>query len=514
VERFLKRHEGRIKGIISGFDRILFKGTFRSVCYSSGLETWLATRKILQKDFAAYATTLTSKIIEKAEQFAKNQNRPYQYISSSKQSKEDVALHIAQQQNIREGLICILSCVEPCKSFRLARLSQKHKHFGMKCIDRKCLHLYFYFLDPTFGLMHVRLQTWFPFTIQICINGWEWLAREMNRRGISYEKRDNCFVHISDFARAQQLMDSFFDRRWFGVLNHFARLANPWFSAKNPLDLQPYYWTIRQCEFSTDVVFKDDASLSSVYPGLLRHAIHQFHCKDVLTFLGRRVRSDFNGEVKSQFNVRVEGTRVKHWVEENSIKMYDKQGCVLRVETTMNNPCRWKAWRRVTRKNKRTMAWIPMRKSIQDMHRRAEVSRAANSRYLDALSVVGDTIPAKRVLDRLAQPIMRNGRSYRPLHLVEPTDAALCQAITQGEFLLHGFRNRDLCPLLYPEADKDPVERRKASQRLSRRIRLLKEHGLVYKVRKSNVYRISRPGLTATAMAYKLRESNLLQEAA
>ena len=148
---------------------------------------------------------------------------------------------------------------------------------------------------------------------------------------------------------------------------------------------------------------KADSSLQAVYPFLLDHAIRHFHARDVLRFLQRRVNCNFQGEVKSSFKVRVEGTRIKHWVEENSIKMYDKQGSVLRVETTMNNPRRWRVWRRTTRKGKRCMAWIPMRKSIADIKRRAEICLSANARYLDTLSVVGDPTPACKILDPLAK---------------------------------------------------------------------------------------------------------------
>jgi hypothetical protein len=514
MERFLKRHQGRIKGIISGFDGILFKGTFRSISYSSGLEKWLASRRVLQKDFAVFAQSLSSKIIEHAKKFSEKQGRPFRYVASSSASKEDMARQILEEDPVAEGLICVLSCVEPCRSFKLARLSAKKNHFGMRCVERKCLHLYFYFLDREFGLMHVRLQTWLPFTVQVCVNGWEWLAIRLSRAGIGYEKRDNCFADIEDLPRAQELMDSLFQRRWLGLLNRFARIINPWFCCRNPLDLQPYYWTIRQCEYSTDVLFQDTASLRSVYPVLLDHAIHHFHAKDVLRFLGRRVHCTFEGEIKSEFKMRCEGTRIKHWVEENSIKMYDKQACVLRVETTINNPRCWRVWRRVTRKGKRTMSWIPMRKSIADFQRRAEVSRAANTHYLDALSVVGESLLACQVLDPLSRRLIRNGRSYRPLHPVEQKDAAVVTAMSQGEFLLQGFRNKDLRRFLHPEAEADPVRRDKASQRLSRTIRLFREHRLLYKVMRTNRYRLTKRGRMAVAMACKLRESNLLQHAA
>lgn len=113
MERFLKRHQGRIKGIISGFDRILFKGTFRSISYSSGLEKWLASRRVLQKDFAVFAQSLSSKIIEHAKKFSEKQGRPFRYVASSSASKEDMARQILEEDPVAEGLICVLSCVEP-----------------------------------------------------------------------------------------------------------------------------------------------------------------------------------------------------------------------------------------------------------------------------------------------------------------------------------------------------------------------------------------------------------------
>jgi hypothetical protein len=374
--------------------------------------------------------------------------------------------------------------------------------------------MYFYYLDRDFGLMHVRLQSWVPFSIQVCVNGWEWLARQLDRRGIGYEKRDNCFVRIADLGRAQDLMDSLCERKWGGLLDYFARQINPLYTSRDPESLRSYYWTVRESEYSTDVMFASGAALSSLYPELLEHAVRHFHSEDVLRFLGRRVYGGFKGEVKSNFKGRVEGTRVKHWVEENSIKMYDKQGCVLRVETTVNNCRRWRVWRRTTRGGKRCMAWIPMRKSIADLHRRAEVSRAANGRYLDALAVIGESSSARDVLDPLARRVVRKGRCFRPLRPIAPEDAALLSAISRGQFLLQGFRNRDIRRLLHPEAEKDVYERRRVSSRVSRTLRLLSAHRIIYRVSKTTRYRVSRRGLTVTAIVAKLRDANLLRMAA
>jgi len=163
----------------------------------------------------------------------------------------------------------------------------------------------------------------------------------MDRAGIGYERRDNCFTHIDDLPRAQRIFDRLVQRRWFRPLNALARKVNPWLDPQAGLDIRGYDWTVRQDEYATDLMFKSAADLREVYPRPLDHAIGVFHSEDVLRFLGRRIQpARFNGEGRSTLQHRTEGTRVKHWVEENSIRMSDKQGTVLRIETTINNPRR------------------------------------------------------------------------------------------------------------------------------------------------------------------------------
>jgi hypothetical protein len=188
----------------------------------------------------------------------------------------------------------------------------------------------------------VRLETRVPFTIQVCVNGWEWLAHQLDKAVIGYEKRDNCFAHIEDLPQAQKMMDSLISRKWVPWLNVLAERVNPLLAPQHKLNLGSYCWTMREGEYSTDVIFKGAASLLAIYPALIAHAIHNFMAKDVLRFLQKRLHGNFNGELRSDRKTRVEGTRIKHWAHENSIKMYDKQGSVLRIEVTINNPRRWR----------------------------------------------------------------------------------------------------------------------------------------------------------------------------
>jgi hypothetical protein len=498
MERFVKRHEGRIEGIITGFDRMMFQGTLRSISYVGGMEKFLSSQGVLYKDFGKYVEEISTRLRGEAEKIAVKAGRRWEYVNSSQVSKEEIAKQIMERDKVEEGLICVLRCVEPCWSYGV-RKDSKTQRLRLEWRQRQCLQFYFYYLDREFGFMHVRLQSWFPFRIQVYINGREYLSRQMDKAGIGYEKRENCFTQIEDFKRAQRLMEKLESRKWERVLKAMARRVNP---LVKELGLRPYYWSLAQSEYATDIVFKDRASLSEIYPNLVKHAIEQFGSRDVLRFLQRTINIRFQGEVKSSLKQRVEGTRVKHWVENNSIKIYDKQGSVLRVETTINDPRRLKALHEVRRNGRKVLRWVRMRKGVSDLSRRVEVSRSANERYLEALSVVGETTPSSKLLDSVSKRLERNGRPYRALHPVSAEDARLFESVLRGEFLLQGFRNKDIRPFF----DSNGGD---LSACIGRRLGLLRAHGLIFKVPKTHYYRITKKGQEVMTTAIKFRRSDI-----
>ncbi|MFQ5770408.1 MAG: hypothetical protein ACE5HX_07725 [bacterium] len=511
MEQFLIRHKKHIIGVLSGFDRVLFRGTLRSISHVEGMSLFLACRNVLLKDFGVFVEKQSTHLKEHAKAFALRHGRPYQYIQSSSVSKEQTAKGIMERDGITNGLICVLSCVEPCQSYA-TRKDRESKKLQLIPAKRKCLHFYFYFIDREFGFMHVRLQSWFPFPMQVCINGREWLAREMDKAGIEYGRRENCFIHITDMQKAQEMADATAKRNWHKLLDRFSDRFNP---LLQQLDIHGYYWTIREAEYATDIIFKDAAYLKELYRTLIHHAIENFSCEDVMRFLQRRSNVRFKGEVVSDVRKRVEGTRIRHRVEENSIKMYDKQQYVLRIETTINNPRRFKVYRNTYRKGQQTKAWIPMRKGVADIYRRVELSRAANARYLDALSVVGDHEPSHHYFDTVCKPVHKNNRRYRPLRPIAPDEAKLFESVLHGEFLLRGFRNADLRALLFHETNSQ-TERCRQIGKTSRLIRLLRAHGLIQKVSKTRLYRITNKGqlLMSTSLTFRNSNISMLQNAA
>jgi len=314
---------------------------------------------------------------------------------------------------------------------------------------------------------------------------------------------------IEDVERAQQMLAVLEDRKWERWLKSLSARVNPLLCRGSGLDLHPYYWSVSESEYATDVMFKNAAALGRVYPALLDHAIKRFSSKDVLRFLGRRVNRAFAGEASASYLERTEGIRVKHWIHENSIKMYDKQGSVLRVETTINNPRRFKVRRMRTWKGVRRMRWIPMRHGVADLDRRVDISRAANERYLEALAVVEVPSPAGKLLDAVSRPVTRAKRPYRALRPVSRKEAAVFHAVLSGRFLLKGFTNRDLRERLGMRRAIDERSRRRQSARITRLLRLLRAHRLIRKVSGTRYYRVTAKGQRTMTAALKLRDADV-----
>jgi hypothetical protein len=404
---------------------------------------------------------------------------------------------------------------------------REKKELQLQRRQRKCLHLYHYWKHPEIGFLHGRIQTSFPFTIQICLNGREWLARQMDRAGIRYVRQQNCFVWVEEYERAQRLLRQQLETDWQQVLNEFARELNPAHEEIFGDFKAEYYWSVQQSEWATDINFRRREVLRRLYPRLVHHGMTSFGSGDVLRFLGRKltkkgkINPEFEAEVMSDIKEREEGVRLKHWVNGNTIKIYDKayaaEGNILRVETTIYNVEDFRTYRKAEGDEEGKEKWLPMRKGIADLHRRAEVSEAANERYWNALASIDDSATVEELVRRLEQPVKWKGVRVRGLRLFQVGDANLLEAISRGEFTINGLRNRDLQALLWGAKAPNEAEARKRSARVSRLIRMLRAHGLLRKVPHTHRYQVTdhgRKALTAIATARRATVAELFKLAA
>ena len=514
-ESFLAKYGAHITGVLCGFDRLLFQASIRVLFNPKSMEDYLLVCKVLFKDFKTFAQSWTERIKSLAFQAAERAGRPVKYLSDPSVSKEDLARRLAQEDRVKQGLIALFTAVEPCWSYSV-RGERQSKEIHLVLERRKCTHLYHYYQHPDFGLMHVRVQTWFPFTVSVCLNGREWLARQMDRAGIAYEQRDNCFVKVSDPKAAQGLLDGQLKSDWVKLLNALLRQAHPLAAEIGRPINQGYYWSARQTEYATDLLFKDAPSLAALYPQFLHHGIRSFASPDVLRFLGRACPNGFRGEVTSTLKHRPEGVRLRHSVNGNSLKIYDKQGSVLRVETTVVNPREFRVYRPAQGDREQRLQWQRLRYGVADLYRRAQISHAANARYLAALASVSGKTPVGQEVAGVCRRITVAGQRFRALNPWLAEDAALLTAINRGEFALAGMRNRDLRRLLYPRQGDCEVERRRAAQ-ITRKLVWLRAHGLVRKVSGTHRYHMTEKGrrmVTALLAARQADVDQLTQMAA
>ena len=513
MNSFLSRYGSLVTGVVSGFDRIVFHGILQPLIRKLGMYYFLKDAGIRLIDFKHFAVETTEQVKQAAVREAERLNRPVKYLTSSRESKEDLAREILARDPVQEGLICVFKTLEPCMTFEYQR-SQDRSERGLKLYPGKCLHLYHYFIDPVFGFMSARLQTWFPFNVQICMNGREWLARQFVQNGRTDFKRvRNCFPWIGDFELAQRLMNDQLKTDWPRALTRIARSLNPVHDdifRSSPMD---YYWSAFQTEWATDVVFASPTALASVYPHLVRFAMLHFKSPDVMRFLAEKAPGNFTGEIITSFKHRAEGVRVKHWLRGNSIKMYDKAGSVLRVETTIAQTEDFKVFRPKTSGSQDVLEWLPLRKGVADLHRRAEVSDRSNGVYLEALSAAEDTTPCSKLFDAVSLPTADSrGRRVRALRLNDSVELTLLEAISRGEFSTSGFRNRDIRQRLYPNpAPITPAESRRLSAKTGRLLRMLRAHRLIYKIQHTTRYRLSAKGQLLTAALFATRNADVRQ---
>lgn len=509
MNRFLARFGSEITGVLSGFDRLVFRGHLIALIRPGGIHAFLRRAGVRLLDFKDYVSSTSERVKAAALADARESDRPIRYLPSSRTDKEDLVRRLLAEQPVDHGLVCALTSLEPCMSFEYHR-SQDPDARGLKLRPRKCLHVYKYYIDPVFGLIGTRLQTWFPFDMQIWLNGREWLAVELSKAAIRFKRNDNCFTWIADPNAAQQLMTTQLETDWATTLATLARAINPIHESVFEPSPQQYYWSVYQSEWATDLMFTNPRALAGIYPTLTTHAMLHFASPDVMRFLGRKAHGNFTGELVTRFKDRAEGVRVKHWVDGNSLKMYDKAASVLRVETTVAKTTPFKAFRAPQNRPAEQPAWKPMRKGVADLHRRAEVSQAANERYLDALSTVDDSTPLASLFDQVARPVSYHGRTARPIRIGDPTDVALLEAISRGEFATAGFRNRDLRCLLFPSAASSE-HAKKRSAKVSRLFRLLRAHGLIRKLPRTHRYTVTPKGHTLAAALFAARQATTKQ---
>jgi hypothetical protein len=487
---FVEKFASLIVCVLSCFDRVIFKG-YLPLSRVSELEKFVDfILKIRRVDFLKkHAPQYAQRLVDHAKRLAEQSGRPFEY-RQGKFRKEQWATRHLREQRVTAGLIGVLCTKETCPTFQLIP-GKDRPHFVPAQIPQRVL--YFYFLDPNLGLIHVRLQTWLPFTIQVYVNGHDYVAQQLLKKKLQFVQEENAFTQLENPSTTQKLADRFAKLPWPKILNRYALLVNP--LLHDVLKGSTYYWVTDQAEYATDILFTSKNALAGLFTKLLEYAWLTFSAKDILVFLGRKLHPRFDGEVLTDCKTeRQTGARIKHRVKNNWLKMYDKFALILRIETVINQPGEFKIYRECTRKDgTRYWAWRPMPKGVGNLHHYQHHASASNHRYLQALALVNDPTPAQQQLVKLTEPQKVKQRGYAGFNPARQDDLRLFAAVLDGNHIGQGFRNQDIRQVLYKPA-VDRKQRYRQSAAIGRLLKRLHLRHFLDKIPRTRRWKVTDQG--------------------
>lgn len=489
-------YKDHISGILSCFDRIVITGTLPTIYFSKGMTSWLYAHNIRIFDYPKWADVLRHKLRANAEKIASEYNIEIEHIRKKTVRKESIIKKRLAVRGDHPGLVHIISTMETCSCYTPWHDKMTHKTF-LKPGMSQCLHYYFYFIDETLGLCYMRVPTWAPFRLQFYFNGHNWLASELDREGINYSLVDNAFDTIDNFDVAQKLADQLNVDVLHQILDNYSQLFCP---VMEDLE-QHYHWSLMQIEYATDIVFKEQVVLKSIYDDLIAMAIHTVKPENIATFLGRKLHGNYQQEMGNRYNVRLEASRIKHSMGKCSIKMYDKFQKILRIETTTNDVSCFQHYLTVEHRNgAKTLKYAPMKKNIYSLKPLKKKLKASNRRYLEFISAFKLNTDGREKLNNLSQSKSDNGRNFKGINFFDNDDLKLLLSIVRGEFLINGFRNKNL-RCFYKD---------KSSSQISRILKRLRLHRLVRKVAGCHKYYVTALGKQVVCAALTIKEQLLI----
>jgi hypothetical protein len=487
----IEKNADKINGVLETFDRMIINGYILQLCNYRQFNYYLIQNNVKLVDFGEFAEKQTKSLCSHIEGYVRESGIEVQYLPSGKLDKRELAL---RGHDGKTGLVSAFSVVEICNTMTV-KPNHESKRLEVASRPAKCKHYYLYYNDFEFGWMFLKIQTWFPYNVQIYINGREYLSKLLDKNGARYEMYDNSFSNIDDFSRAQELADGILSKKLSDSFDGIAGKANNLLPSIKSVLGHNYYWCIDQCEFATDINFKSRDDLSGFYRTLVETSFFTFSSQDIYSFFGRRLDRIHNftkGEIVSDLRRRDQGFRIKFKINNNQVKMYDK-GNNLRIEVTINRPKDFKILKQETDKETGELSgekkWVPMGKSVANLYRYVEISKSITSRFINALPEIDpDRIPLKELSSVSARKEI-GGRHFSAFNILSAETLSVFVALSNGAHVINGFDNKLLRRKIFTDGDS-----KQNIGRTTRLIAKLRAHKIIKKSPKRNRYYLTTSG--------------------
>jgi hypothetical protein len=426
----------------------------------------------------AMVEPITRHFIESIEQYVRDNHIPMVTFEKG-QRKDEIAKQRRAAFPQREGVIFVGKAQEKCTVYRTEKRHNPRTHKSYAWIVKSTAlvnHYYFYCLDRDFGPFFLKFCSYFPYNAKLCLNGHEYLKRQLEQKQIDYQALDNGILSCADPKRLQTACDRLSGEKIEALLRKWLRILPHPFAAKDRQAGYRYQLSILQIELSLTQVLDRPLSGRIFFEEVIRENLDIGRPKQIQLIFGRWVTKSTPGPFRTRvitdgvipsLHVDYKGTR---------IKQYYKEGRALRTETTINN----------TRD-------FYIGKSLRNLPTLRRIGFEANRRLLQVQQISHDCILTEEVFQKVNRPIQVESQRASALRFADPQVQALWSVLLLFQFLPAGFSNRALREHLAALLGQAPADL--SQGRMTYHLRRLRLHGMIERIPQTHRYRVTDFGL-------------------
>ena len=441
----------------------------------------------------AMVEPITRRFVESIERYVRDNNIPLITFEKG-QRKDDVANQRRATFTRDEGVVFVGKAQEKCTVYRTEKRRNPRTQRNYAWIVKSTAlvnHYYFYCVDRDFGPFFLKFCSYFPYNAKLCLNGHEYVKRQLEIRQIKYQSLDNGILSCADPKRLQALCNGLSGEKIESLLRKWLRLLPHPFASKDRQAGYRYQLSILQLELALTQVLDRPVSGRIFFEEVIRENLDIGRPKQVQLIFERWVTKSTPGSFRTRvitdgvipsLHVDYKGTR---------IKQYHKEGRALRTETTINN----------TRD-------FYIGKSLRNLPALRKIGFQANRRLLEVEQISHDCLLAEEVFQKLNRPIQMESQRASALRFADPQVQALWTALLLFQLLPTGFSNRNLREHLAPLLGQQPADLTQG--RMTYHLRRLRLHGMIERIPKSHRYRLTNLGLR-TGLFFTRTYSRLLR---
>jgi hypothetical protein len=463
---------------VEGIDRMYLNVYMSDLQREQGVVWFL--RHHLGHPFASSALMdpISKAFIAAIGEFVQQNNVPLLSFAKG-QRKDDIAAKYRAAFTGKEGVLFVGRAQEKTPVFRTEKRTNPTTGKKYPWIVRSTAmvnHYYFYCVDEDFGPFFLKFCSYFPYNAKLCLNGHEYVKRQLVKEGIVHEALDNGILSCADPKRLQRICDGLSAAKIDALLRKWlARLPHP-FTAADRVAGYRYEISILQAEFSLTQVLDRPLTGRIFFEEVIRENLDIGRPDHVQLIFERPITKRTPGRFRTR--VLTKGVTPSLHIDYKGcrIKQYHKEGRALRTETTFHNTLDFKIGKR-----------------LHNLPALREIGFRANRRLLDVQQVSHDCAIGEEVFREVTQPIEVQGQRASALRYADPCVLALFSALLVFRLLPKGFSNRELREHLAPLLGKDPGEFTQG--RMTYQLRRLRLHNLIVRRPGSHRYEVTRHGL-------------------